>query len=798
MTSPCPNTIPEVAGPLRLAIVGEAPGDREVEARRPFVGPSGKLLSDLLDTVRVPRSGCFIGNVYQWQPPYNIIEKVDRSTPEWKYSVDTLISELRAFKPTVTIACGNTPLEVLCSRHKITKWRGSILFSSYPEIGKVIPTLHPAAVLRQWPWYRTVLMDFERAVEEATHPNQPLPQRSFHICHSFQDAIGLLRSLEVGDGWIAFDIESITLTNEITCIGFATSADSAFVVPFGDWPVHEEAQLRRAVERVLVGPRPKIAQNAAFDIGMLITQWGIVVENLVMDTMLAQHSCYPELPKSLAFLCSMYTREPYYKWEAKRTAAEGDGEDDEAAWGTSVPKDQLYAYNAKDCCVTFEVANCLAKEISEVGAELAFRSNMEQLPLAIEATVRGILIDQGVAARRLGDLETEISAVGRTAKEAFGRVVNTKSPKDMKALLYDELHLPVQKTRPKRRGEEGSITTNEDALLELARQTQGKDFDIMILLKQRQLRTKTSFYKLDLYKDGRLHANKKVGGTETRRWSSSSSYLGGRNDMNIPEDCRDQFVADPGKTLVGFDLAAAEARVVAYKSYICTGNDLYKKIIDGPTKIHIWFGLQLIDRGICPQTKDYFLAHASNENEWYYLSKVSVHGFSYDLGELKWCRKVASETDGKVIIQVSTAKTIKHTLYEVISSIPAWHAAVQEHLSHDRTMISSFGGVRTFFERWGHDLWGEAYAHEPQTTVADYLGKGLLAFTKAFPEFEFLHYNYDSVYGQVPNDRVDAALECMKPLVQFPFKVWNFERTRSVELILPASFKSGHSWKDLK
>lgn len=798
LAGPVLNLFPtDSSAPFHLAIVGEAPGDYEVQWHQPFVGPSGKVLNSLLERIGLSRSQCFIGNVFQYQPPGNDIEKIDQNSPEWRVCTEQLLADLRRFQPTVTLCLGNLAMKFLCDRSKITQWRGSILFSTHAGIGKCIPTIHPAAVLRQWPWYNTVLLDFEKAKDEMLHQGRPLPQRTYMICHTYFSVFDELRKLQDAEEF-AFDIESIRGTNELTCIGFAPREDYGVVVPLGVWTPAEEAMILPAVERLLAGPARKIVQNGAFDLGMLLTQHGIVVENLVMDTMLAQHACYPELRKSLAFLCSMYTREPYYKWEAKRTAAEGEGEDDEAAWGAHVTRDQLYTYNAKDCCVTLECAHALQKELADLGAERAFQISMSLLPLAIEMTARGILIDKGQAAKRLIELNQEIAAATDTAKRMFGKDVNTKSPKQMKQLLYADLGLPEQTVRTGKRGSVKRVTTNEDALLELARQSQGRSFDLMVLLKQRQLRTKTSFFKVDTYKDGRIHAGFKVGGTETRRWSSSESFLGGRNIMNIPDDCRDIYVADPGKVFVGFDLSAAEARVVAYKSFICTGSSTYKTVIDGKMKIHTWFAMRLIDEGICPQTKEYFLEHATNENEWYYLSKVSVHGFSYDLGELKWCRKVASESDGKILVQVSVAKRIKATLYQSLDSIPLWQKAIQAYLSRNRTMYSAFGGVRTFFERWGDDLFGEAYAHEPQTTVADCIGEAMIRIAKALPHFEFLHYNYDSVFGQVPESDADATIAAMKPLVEVPFKIWNFERTKWVELTIPASFKKGRTWAELK
>lgn len=268
--------------------------------------------------------------------------------------------------------------------------------------------------------------------------------------------------------------------------------------------------------------------------------------------------------------------------------------------------------------------------------------------------------------------------------------------------------------------------------------------------------------------------------------------------MNIPEDCRSIYCADPGYTMIGFDKAQAEARVVAYKAFLNTGSETYKKLIESKQKIHVWFGLRLIDRGICPLSVDEFLARSSDAAQtWYLLAKKSIHGFSYNLGPIKWCDVVASETDGAVIVHTSIAKAIKDALYADLDSIPKWQQSVNNLMATSRTMTTAFGRVRNFFGR-GDDLLGEAYAFEPQSTVADDVALSVLRVAKALPQLHLLQTNYDSLLAQCPNDQVLHCSAVIKNQCEAPFTLTSFDGAHKIAFSIPIVLKVGPNWGDLK
>jgi uracil-DNA glycosylase len=154
------NERPSVEVPYRLAIIGEAPGADEEAYGRPFIGASGRLLDSILNGVGLLRAGCFVGNVCQYRPPGNKIKNFGYDHPKVREGWAELKDQLNEYKPNCILALGNTPLHFLCGRSGITSWRGSILSSPF---GKIVPSIHPAAILRDYKLWPLLRFDALRA-----------------------------------------------------------------------------------------------------------------------------------------------------------------------------------------------------------------------------------------------------------------------------------------------------------------------------------------------------------------------------------------------------------------------------------------------------------------------------------------------------------------------------------------------------------------------------------------------------------------------------------------------------------
>ena len=134
----------------RLAIVGEAPGKREVEEGRPFVGNAGKLLDELLEEAGIDRSKVYVTNVVKVRPTKEDGGRLQNRPPragEVREGVEILREELDLIKPEALVLLGTTPAKALIKKSFTLKSeRGRLLDS---ELGlPALATYHPAYLLR--------------------------------------------------------------------------------------------------------------------------------------------------------------------------------------------------------------------------------------------------------------------------------------------------------------------------------------------------------------------------------------------------------------------------------------------------------------------------------------------------------------------------------------------------------------------------------------------------------------------------------------------------------------------------
>jgi DNA polymerase len=126
--------------------VGEGPGEQEDLQGEPFVGRAGKLLTQLIEGIGLTRDDVYIANVVKCRPPGNrdpLPEEIAACSP-W------LDRQLALIAPEVIMTLGNFATKLLLdTKVGITKLRGrEFPFSRAGIDAIIVPTLHPAAVLR--------------------------------------------------------------------------------------------------------------------------------------------------------------------------------------------------------------------------------------------------------------------------------------------------------------------------------------------------------------------------------------------------------------------------------------------------------------------------------------------------------------------------------------------------------------------------------------------------------------------------------------------------------------------------
>ncbi|MBW1991211.1 MAG: uracil-DNA glycosylase [Deltaproteobacteria bacterium] len=125
-----------------LMFIGEAPGEEEDLQGRPFVGPAGQLLNNLLNKLGLSREEVYIANVVKSRPPGNREPEADEIAACFPF----LEKQIRAIRPKVIVTLGRVATQTLLNtRTPLTRLRGK--WQKYGHI-RVMPTFHPSYLLR--------------------------------------------------------------------------------------------------------------------------------------------------------------------------------------------------------------------------------------------------------------------------------------------------------------------------------------------------------------------------------------------------------------------------------------------------------------------------------------------------------------------------------------------------------------------------------------------------------------------------------------------------------------------------
>ena len=188
---------------------------------------------------------------------------------------------------------------------------------------------------------------------------------------------------------------------------------------------------------------------------------------------------------------------------------------------------------------------------------------MPLVPVLQRMERNGIKLDREVLAVQSAELAEQLEGLEHSAFALAGESFNLSSPKQLQALLYDKLQLPVLRKTPT-----GQPSTAEDVLQELA-----ENYELpQVLLRHRSLTKLKSTYTdklpLEIHSStGRVHSSFQQAVAATGRLSSTDPNL-----QNIPvrtgegRRVRQAFVCEPGFKLVAADYSQVELRIMAHLS----------------------------------------------------------------------------------------------------------------------------------------------------------------------------------------------------------------------------------------
>lgn len=774
----------------KIVVVGEAPGENEVQQGRPFVGASGNLLQNTLRKMGVSPSEVYFTNVVKVRPAYNNFDVFYLDGPKRFVPSELLLKsysdlrkELLELHPNVIIPVGGEPFKALLGNRPggISSWRGSILKSDY---GKLVGTYHPSYILRSYGDLPIFEHDIRRAVEESKTPGLYLPIPRMVIEPSFSQVISYLQKRP---SKLAFDIET-TFGTFVRCISFAHSPLDSICIPFMGfrnqskpisssglvnmsptsstmtswWTEEEEMAILKEMNNLFLDQRvEKTGQNGQFDMSVLSEQFGLEVRNYSFDTMLGHHTCYAELPKALDFLVSLYTRIPYYSGY--------EPSNDHSTW----------VYCSWDSIGTFQVAERVVEELKDMNL-LDYYREQRHLPMFAytRAQNRGVLVDEVERQRQKKTLQDEIKSLETIISKKVGiENFNPSSPKQVAAYLYETLKLkPVLHHKTKK------PTADKNAMETLSYSNpEHKEFFDALRTHGSKENILQGFFNLSLPRT-RIFTSYNVAGTVTGRLNSSHTFLHPNDSTNLQNiqkpgsgNTRRCFISDSGKTLIKADLSQAEWRLVLGYGRILRILEKYRE--NPEFDVHRWVASIIYskaEREISKPERD--------------VAKNGVYGGNYMMGDLTAARTYH--------LPFQTAKFVLSSYRRAVPEIPLWWEEVKRELADGRIIENCFGSKRIFLGRLDDEMLRAALSHKPQSTVGDIINRAASIADNLFPpeECQLLLQAHDELVFQSPPEFVPKYVPIIRNLLEIPLTMPGLEE----KLIIPADVAVGPNWLDCK
>ena len=376
-----------------------------------------------------------------------------------------------------------------------------------------------------------------------------------------------LEQLKASDVF-AFDTETDGLDYMIANligVSFAVEAGKAAYVPVAHDYLDAPAQLDRQwvldqLKPLLEDPKQnKVGQNLKFD-ASIVARYNIDMKGITFDTMLESYVFNSVVGRhDMDSLALRYLGHKTIHFE------DIAGKGKKQLTFNQIDLDQAGPYAAEDADITLRLHQLLFEKLSKDDTLLSvFRKiEMPLVPVLSQMERTGVLIDHQLLFTQSQELAIRLDELQKEAFELAEQEFNLSSPKQLQAILFEKMGLPVLKKTPS-----GTPSTNEEVLQELA-----LEYPLpKLIIEHRGLSKLKSTYTDKLPRminaaTGRVHTSYHQSGTVTGRLSSSDPNL-----QNIPvrnaegRRIRQAFIAPKGHQILAIDYSQIELRIMAHLS----------------------------------------------------------------------------------------------------------------------------------------------------------------------------------------------------------------------------------------
>jgi uracil-DNA glycosylase family 4 len=737
-----PSKIPDNA---KIIVVGEAPGFQEGIAGEPFIGPSGRLIKQVLKHHGHNPSDIGYTNVCLCRPPSNATppkEAVACCSPR----LNRELGEREGLDAIIATG-GPASQSVLRTQRGVTALRVGPPKTA-PHFGdvKVVATWHPAYCLRNADAFPDLVADIGKL---KYNPKTWIPPK-WSAYDDTEDAITVLEQLleyKSPDNQIVVDVEwgrdkddfdhPNFYGDSLLCVGIGY--DKSRVVVIGEAPL-KDVRVKTKLKELLLA-RKLCGHNFKADMEALYNTTGPL--SCASDTMLAHYALDERGGRhSLDYLGIEINGAPNWKGEISRYL----GSEKNYA---NVPRPILYQYNAYDVANTWDLWDVFSPQLDELTPwpfdhlgipRRTLRDVHDHMVAAANQLMylelNGIGIDRkysdGLATAfldRLAKIETELDEIVAEGSNEWLGGINPRSPKQIKEFLLTQ-------------GINASSTDVDH--IELYQKRVDPDSEVgrffrVLLVHRRQQKLYGTYVKgirNRLYR-GRVYTTYMLHGTTSGRLASRNPNL-----QNIVRDneIRGQFsVSSPENIFIHCDFKQVEGRTIAFLA-----QDEYLRSIFADEE------RDLFDELGTGLYKSIEAARIKN-------NRVRTKAYFYGLSYGREAFSIAMEYG----IPVREAEYGLQEFKNLIPKTVEWQEEVKRQVHEGHELVTPFGRQRRFFlitRENRKDVENEALSYLPQSTASDICLTALTELRPALRGKGFIRLTiHDALVVEARKDRAEEV-----------------------------------------
>ena len=666
--------------PCDLMGVGEAPGEREDDVRKPFQGKAGIKLMGGLRKWGISRDGIYLSNAIKCRPPKNETPGIRQIRACREY----LLEEIKKVKPKKILAFGSVAIKSVLgdNRAGIGKYRFQVIyFSEFPDI-PIYPIYHPAAMLHD-PYKEKLFKEdliFAFETKNRTH------RKKYWLINDNEEAWRIIK-YAITRREIALDFETTGLNTllpsfKILTMSICWKPGLSYCIPL-EHPESKITEYERMLKFLFKRGSDLVigGHSIKYEIKCLLA-YGISTRCNIRDTML-----------EFGLLDENYPSKSLYTLKLRHTDDLGEKEKRIRPYMDKLielPLKKVAAYNCEDTDATIRFMKKFKNSLEENNLTPLSIFQQRATKMLAEVETTGMMIDQRLLRKNMKLFQMKKEVIRSSLPG-----INLNSPEQLSNFLYGRLGLKMIN-----RTKSGWGTTSREDLETLTRTQKGKKHKDSIekIVTYKKLSHFDSHFVTGIYNelqpDGKIYPKynmvrhegpkKKEVGTVTGRLSASLIHQVPRDTDELDKifgkrtiQIKEMFISSfDGGYITAGDYSQIELRLICEHSR----DENMLQDFDSEEDIHTAVTHRVMKRA--PQYYRKFTKFSDKRK----ATKAVNFGIIYLISPWGLAEKLESS--------VEEAKTLMKEWFHTYPDVKKWLAKTQRRIARDQYSVSLIGRIR--------------------------------------------------------------------------------------------------------